>query len=463
MGDAAFRRSRSFWLDALGDPLEPRPALGGDTDVDVAIVGGGYTGLWTAYYLTEADPWLRIAILEAEVAGFGASGRNGGWCSAEMAVGLSGLARRHGPEAALAMHRALADSVDEVGRIADKEDIDCHYVKSGSLAVAVAPPQVGRIRAAVEAAHELGLTETDVRWLGPSAARDLVAVEGVRGAAFTPHCAVIHPARLARGLAEVVDEDRNVRLYEGTRVLEIGPKQVHTEHGRVRAEVVIRATEGFTPSLAGQHRELAPLYSLIVATEPLPRSFWDSVGWAGRQALTDGRPLLVYAQRTVDGRIAMGGRGAPYHFASAVRSQFDRDDRVFGSIRRALAGWFPALADVTTTHAWGGPIGVPRDWHASVGLDRSRGYAWAGGYVGDGVAASNLAGRTLAHLITGKDSDLVHLPWVGHESRRWEPEPLRWIGINAALALTRSADAAEARTGRPTRVRPWLRDRLLGR
>jgi glycine/D-amino acid oxidase-like deaminating enzyme len=463
MSDAAFYRSRSFWLATLGDPCEPRPALDGDRDADVAIIGAGYTGLWTAYYLSELDPWLRIVVIERDIAGFGASGRNGGWCSASLPTSLAKLAARHGRDGALAMYRAMVDTVDEVGRVTDKEDIDCQYAKGGTLTLSTAPPQTDRIRAEIAAEHDLGLTPDDVRWLGPSEAQDVLAVEGVRGAAFSPHCAAVHPARLVRGLAEVVEEERNVRLYERTPVLEIGPKVVRTERGTVRAPVVVRATEGFTATLAGQRRAMAPLYSLMVATEPLPTSFWDSVGWTDRQTVTDGRHLIVYAQRTADGRIAMGGRGAPYHFACGLQPDYDRDDRVFASITRALAGWFPQLADVTITHRWGGPLGVPRDWSASVGYDPDSGLAWGGGYVGDGVAASNLAGRTLAHLVTGTDSPLVRLPWVDLRSRRWEPEPLRWIGINTGLRLTAAADAAEARSGRPSRALPWLRSRIMGR
>ena len=463
MADAAFYRSRSFWLDTLGDPYDPRPGLDGDLSVDVAIVGAGYTGLWTAYYLTEADPWLRVAVLEAEIAGFGASGRNGGWCSALLPTGAVALAARYGIEPARAVHRAMVATVDEVGRVADKEDIDCHFAKGGSLTLATAPPQVDRIRAGVEAEHAVGLGATDVRWLGPSEARELVAVEGIRGAAFTPHCAALHPARLARGLAEVLEEERGVKIYERTPVIEIGPKVARSEAGTVRAPVIVRATEGFTPSLAGLRRTMAPLYSLMIATERLSPSFWAAVGWRRRETLTDGRHLLVYAQRTADDRIAIGGRGAPYHFGSGVRPDFDRDDRVFTSVRTALVRWFPALAGVTVTHAWGGPLGVTRDWTASVGFDRDTGLAWGGGYVGDGVAASNLAGRTLAHLITGTDSPLLRLPWVGHRSPAWPPEPLRWLGIHSGLRLTAMADAREASTGRRARVLPWLRNRVMGR
>jgi|SoiMethySBSTD1v2_1073268.scaffolds.fasta_scaffold297649_1 glycine/D-amino acid oxidase-like deaminating enzyme len=463
MADGAFYRSRSFWLETLGDPCAPRPGLTGDLQADVAIVGAGYTGLWTAYYLTELDPWLRVVVLEAEIAGFGASGRNGGWCSASLPTSLAKLAARHGRDDALALHHAMVDTVDEIGRVSDKEDIDCHFAKGGTLTLSTAPPQTDRIRAEIATEHDLGLTDADVRWLGPSEAHDVIAVEGLRGAAFSPHCAAVHPARLVRGLAEVVEEERNVKIFEQTPVLEIGPKVVRTVAGTVRAPVVVRATEGFTATIAGQRRTMAPLYSLMVATAPLPRHFWDAARWTERQTVTDGRHLIVYAQRTADGRIAMGGRGAPYHFASGVQPEFDRDDRVFASITKALGGWFPSLAGVEITHRWGGPLGVPRDWSASVGYDRESGLAWGGGYVGDGVAASNLAGRTLAHLVTGTDSPLVRLPWVDHRSRQWEPEPLRWFGINGGLRLTAAADAAEARSGRPARVLPWLRTRIMGR
>jgi glycine/D-amino acid oxidase-like deaminating enzyme len=196
----------------------------------------------------------------------------------------------------------------------------------------------------------------------------------------------------------------------------------------------------------------------MIATEPLPASTWAQVGWDGRETVAAGGHLFVYAQRTLDGRVAIGKRGAPYHFASRLRHAFDRDDRIHDRTRAALAELLPAAADARVTHRWGGPLGIPRDWTPSVGLDRASGLAWAGGYVGDGVAAANLAGRTLAELVTGGDGELARLPWVQHRSRRWEPEPLRWLGINGALRLAGSADAAERRTGRPAR---W-RGRLLG-
>lgn len=432
----------------------------------MAVVGAGYTGLWTALSLRTADPSLRVAVIEQEVAGFGASGRNGGWCSALFSASPERLERQGGPGAAAAMRRAMQATVDEVGRAAAAEGIDCQFAKGGTVVAARSPAQVARARAEVAAARAHGVGEEDLRWLEADEARRLLGAERVLGATYTPHCAALHPARLARGLAEAVGR-RGAALYEGTTALAIEPgsdgrrPSVRTGHGTVRAEVVVRAVEGFTPSLAGEGRTLAPIYSMMVATEPLGASFWAEAGLEGRPTFSDHRHLIVYGQRTADGRLAFGGRGAPYHFGSSVRPRYDGAPRVHRALEETLIELFPALADVQFTHRWGGPLGVPRDWCSSVGLDRASGTAWAGGYVGDGVSTSNLAGRTLADLILDRRSDLLALPWVGHRSPRWEPEPLRWLGVNAGLWTMRAADRSEARTGRPSRLAARM-GRLLG-
>jgi glycine/D-amino acid oxidase-like deaminating enzyme len=454
--DPAFYRRRSLWLDLLDDdPLLPRPALPGRLEVDVAIVGAGYTGLWTAYYLRRADPRLRVAVLEREVAGFGASGRNGGWCSAFVAVNRRKLARRAAREATIALQREMFHTVDEVGRVAADEGIDCHWVKAGALQLATYPVQLARLAAGVERARRWGMGEADQRLLGRDEAAERVRAAGLLGAVWTPHCAAVDPARLARGLAAAV-ERLGVAIYETTRVTRIRPGRADTTAGPVRAEVVVRATEGYTATLPGTRRAVVPLYSLMVATEPLPAETWDRIGWSGRELVAAGGHQFVYAQRTHDGRIALGGRGAPYHFGSRIRPGFDLDERVHGRLRAALGQLLPQAAEARITHRWGGPLAIPRDWTASVGLDRGAGLAWAGGYVGDGVATANLAGRTLADLITGKDTDLTRLAWVHHRSRPWEPEPVRWLGINAARLLAASADASEQRTGRPAHLRGRL-------
>jgi glycine/D-amino acid oxidase-like deaminating enzyme len=419
----------SFWLDTCGEALTPRPELPGDRDVDVAIVGAGYTGLWTAYYLSALAPSMRIAVVEREVAGYGASGRNGGWCSAFFPTSCA-------PD----LRAALADTVDEIGRWCTTESVDAHYVKGGALSLARTAAQAHRLR-----------TTPYAMWLSAEEADKRVRTAGVLGASYDAECAALHPGRLVRGLARVV-EGRGVDIYEQTAVTAIRPREVQTTRGRVRADIAVRATEGWTAELPRFRRALAPVYSLVIATEPLPSSVWDNIGWAGRETVTDGRQLLVYAQRTADDRIVFGGRGAPYHFTSRVHPSYDREPAVFSALAAAMGELWPVLRDTKITHRWGGPLGVPRDFHPSVGLDRSTGIAWGGGYVGDGVAASNLAGRTLADLICGRDTALTQLPWVGHRSPAWEPEPLRWLGINAARVLASSVDRAEA-AGKPARLR----------
>lgn len=454
-------RSLSLWLDTVPGPLAPGEPLPGDLDVDVAIAGAGLTGLWTAYYLASAQPGLRIAVCEREIAGFGASGRNGGWCSALFPASLAKLTRMAGRDQAIAMYRAMQATVDEVGRVAAAEGIDCHWAKGGTVQLARSAAQLERAQAEVAEEREFGFGEEDLRLLTADEAAAMVGAAGVLGGTYTPHCAAIHPARLVRGLAEVVRR-RGVSVFESTPVTEIAPGRLRTPHGTVRADFVIRATEGYTPGLPGLHRAIVPMYSLMIATEPLPDSVWQQVGLAGRHTFSDNRHVIIYGQRTADGRLAFGGRGAPYHVGSAIRPEFDRVPAVFAALRRTLGELFPAVADAAVTHSWGGPLGIPRDWCASAGLDRSTGLGWAGGYVGDGVATTNLAGRTLADLVLGADSDLARLPWVNHRSRPWEAEPLRWLGINAGIRAMSWADRQEARTGRQSRAAQVM-GRLIGR
>ncbi len=454
-------RSLSLWHDTLpaDDSLEPRPSLPGDLSVDVAIVGAGFTGLWTAHYLREADPTLRIAIVERDIAGFGASGRNGGWASALMPMGLDSIASEHGRDAAIRMQRAMYDSIDEIGRVTQALGIDCHFAKGGTLNMVRNPAQAPRVHAAL--AHSASYELRDDVWLDRHQAARRAAASRLLGAAHTPHCAAIHPGRLVRGLAASVTS-RGVALYERTSVESIEPHRVRTDHGTVTAQFVVRATEGFTATLPGLRRAMVPIYSLMIATEPLPEETWGEIGLSERETFSDARHSVIYGQRTADGRFAFGGRGAPYHFASAIQPGFDRDDRVHDAIHRTLVELFPQVRDAAITHRWGGPLGATRDWHCSVGLDPASGMAWAGGYVGDGVTTTNLAGRSLADLILGRPSDLTSLPWVGHRSRQWEPEPLRWVAIRSALALAAGSDRFEDRHLRPERPRSWVLAKLLG-
>jgi glycine/D-amino acid oxidase-like deaminating enzyme len=428
------------------------------------VVGAGFTGLWTAYYLLTAQPDLRVVVLEAETAGFGASGRNGGWCSALFPASPAKMAALPGSSrpAALALHREMRATVDEVLAVAEREGIDAQARKGGTVSLARTPAQLRSARDEVASARSWGRGPDDVRLLDEGEARARLDATGTLGATYTPDCAALHPARLVRGLAAAV-ERHGGRIHERTRVRAVEPGRAVTEHGTVRAGVVVRATEGYTRSLAGLPRAVVPVYSLVVATEPLPDATWERIGLRERETFSDHRNLIIYGQRTADGRLVFGGRGAPYHFGSAVRPGFDRAPRVFDKLRDTLVEMLPQVAGARFTHAWGGALGVPRDWVASVGLDRDTGLAWAGGYVGDGVGTTNLAGRTLRDLVLGHDTELTRLPWVGHRSRPWEPEPLRWLGVNAGLRAMNVADAEERLTGRPSVVARLMAPLLGGR
>jgi len=445
-------RTVGFWFDSIAadeDGFRPRPGLDADADVDVTIVGAGLTGLWTAYYLQERDPSLRILLLEKEVAGFGASGRNGGWCSSLFPWSASKLDARYGRDAAVGMRQAMVDTVDEVGRVAETEGIDIDFARGGTVTFARSKPQVAAARAEFEESERYGVDRVAL-W-GTETVRSRFGVRDALAATYTPACARIHPAKLVRGLARVV-ERRGATIAEGTEVLSWDAGTVQVRSGgsarTVRAGTVVNATEGYGSQLPQVGRRILPLYSLMIATEPLPDATWERIGIEHGQTFTDFRNLIVYGQRTADNRFAFGGRGARYHLGSAIRPGHDRSPRVRDHLIHTLYDLFPDAAGARITHHWGGPLGVPRDWHASVGYDRDAREAWAGGYVGDGLSTTNLAGRTLADLLTGSRTDLTMLPWVGHRSPRWEPEPLRFAGANAGLVAMESADLEESVTRR---------------
>lgn len=452
---------RVLWWDQL--PPELRAPLGSpltqDTSADVAIVGAGYTGLWTAYYLQQTMPGARIAIIEAHCAGYGASGRNGGWASAYFPQDHGALIDAFGLSAAQAMNSAMNDSVDEIGRVAHQRGWDIDWAKGGTVVAARSQAQLAALHARDAHLRSLGFTPSETL-LGAQATKKIMGATAVVGGTFNPHCAAIQPAKLVRHLAQHVVHS-GADLYENTAARSIEPGIVRTAGGDVRARYVIRATEGYTAQIPGLRRRVIPFYSSMVATEPLPQKAWDDIELANRPTFSDGRRLVIYGQRTADDRLAFGGRGAPYSFGSRISPIID-DAAIYRRLQGILADLFPVLHRYRFTHAWSGTLGIARDWWASVGLDPVTGLGWAGGYVGDGVGTSNLAGRTLAALVSGRDDDaLTQLPWVGHHSRSWEVEPLRWLATTAALAATNSADRIETRTGRAS-LRGRIVDALTG-
>lgn len=454
----------SFWLEDAQDDLAPRPALEGDTRVDVVVVGAGFTGLWTALELLRRDPALDVLVCEAEVAGYGASGRNGAWLSPYIAVTPGELARRSSPAIARSTLEAMRETVDEVIRACNEEGIDAQARRGGLLRLARGPQELPAIEQALRQLEAIG-ARGDARALDAAEVADRVQVAGVLGALFDPNAAAIHPGRTVRGLARAV-ERRGGRIVEHTPVSDVAPRQqggsatVRTATGTVTADTVILASEAWLSQLPGHHRDLLPVYSLIVLTEPQPETVWGDIGWDGHELLSSHRYTVDYLSRTPDGRILFGGRGAPYHFGSRISPDFDRHGPTHTLLRDQLRTWFPMLADVRFSHAWGGPLGMPRDWMPTFHLDPDTGIGGAYGYTGQGVATSNLAGRVLADLILTGTTPYAELPMVDHRSRRWEPEPLRWLGARYLQGALTRLDARTARTGEPPSGRS-LAERLL--
>ena len=446
-------RDISYWLATAGDDLAPRPALDGSTDADVAILGAGLTGLWTAFYLARRDPSLRIVIVERETAGFGASGRNGAWCAPDLNISMSRLARLHGEDSARAMQQATYDSVDEVGRATAEAGIDAGFHKGGELLVARGPHAVPSLEEAYAEYERFGFGDR-YRLLGAAETAAQVRIEGAIRGLFTDAAAVIHPGRLVRGLARHA-EAVGVVIHEGTAVTGFrardatGRAALVTDRGEVRAPVIVLAGEAYLTELPALHRQLIPLWSLIVLTEPVSDAAWAEIGWANREVVASTRMSIDYLSRTEDGRILFGGRGAPYRFGSPIRPEYDRHGPTHEGLKGFVREWFPMLGDIAFTHEWGGPLGMPRDWHPTMAFDPRTGIATARGYIGHGVSTTNLAGRVLTDLITGTPSPLTSLPLVNHRSPSWEVEPFRWIGVRYAQWAVGRLDATAERTGRP--------------
>jgi glycine/D-amino acid oxidase-like deaminating enzyme len=451
----------SLWRDAAINDAAPREKLSSDIETDVAIIGAGFSGLWTAYYLNKLMPNSRIVIIDANEVGFGASGRNGGWCSGFMPNSIDELAELHGREAAIEMYRQSFATLDEIESVLVNENIDCDFHRGGTICGATNSVQASRVTSEIAKFHNFGFTEDDIRQLSQTEVEHRINISNLQLASYTPHCAVIHPAKLVDGLARVV-EKLGVKIYENSPVTQYQSGSIKIDHITCRAQLIIRATEGFTPSIKTHRRTLAPLYSYMIATSPLTESQLHTLGWKNRETYHDARNMIIYCQLTADKRIAFGGRGAPYHFASRVKPSYNTHPLIHEKICNSMREIFEKIGDLEITHKWGGPLGVPRNWNPSVNFDARSGLGSLGGYVGDGVAASNLAARTMAHLIAEDNHELTQLCWANNQSRKWEVEPLRFFGINGLLKISESIDAYESKTNSPDRIRTKILDTFLG-
>ena len=439
----------SLWRATAEPLLLPPSEL--PRSADVVIIGAGYSGLWTALHLLREQPGVSVVVLERTAVGFGASGRNGGWVSALFPTSPEKVAHASSRVGALNLRRALRQVVDDVANWSLEEGIDCDYAKGGTITVARNAAQRESLRA--EADHERDWESPDTEFLDAAGAAGHVRIQGTIAGMYTPQCAVLHPLKLARGLARAVLARGGI-IVEQCTALSYKQGVVSTDHGVIACGSVVRATEGFTARFEDHAREIMPIYSLMIATEPLREEQWQEIGLAQRESFTEQRHVVIYGQRTADGRLAFGGRGAPYHWASAIDARFDQHPRVHAQLQRTLVELFPSLQGVRITHRWGGALGIPRDYFPFVNFEAGVGVM--GGYVGDGVAAAALAGRTMADLLLNRTTDRTALPWVNRHPRPWEPEPLRWLEANGMLAGLALADAQEARSNRPSRLADLL-------
>jgi glycine/D-amino acid oxidase-like deaminating enzyme len=448
-------------MDQLDEPLVARPALAQDLDVDVAIIGAGYTGLWTAYYLKQLAPGLNIAIVEAQTAGFGASGRNGGWLMGNL-LGEDRLLAGLSPEQRRASFDLLHSIPDEVETVIEREGIDCDYRKGGVLYCAARyPEQETSLREYLDSLYRQGLTERDYRWLSPEQLAQQIRIAKPYGGIYAPHVATIHPAKLVRSLARTV-ERLGVKIYENSPVTHWQSGSLRTANAQVRSRWIVPAVEGYAVDLPPLGKYQLPVQSLIVATEPLPATVWDEIGLSRGQAFGESSRQVTYGRRTADNRLVFGARGG-YRFAGKLRNNFDLTTSEVELRRYLFSELFPQLKNVRITHAWGGNLGMSRRFKPHMLCDQASGIALSGGYGGEGVGASNLGGRTLADLILQRDTELVHQPWVLQQRgldalKAWEPEPCRWLGYNAIIRSFVHEDQTLANPA----TAPWRRKLASG-
>ena len=439
-----------FWLDRPDTP-EPSPPLTGTAEADLAIVGGGYTGLWAARQALADDPGRDVLVLEAGTVALGASGRNGGFLTASVTHGAAN-GRAHFPDELATLHRLGNDNYDGLLRDLDALGIDAAFEPVGDLTVAVAPWQADELPEHAALQRDLG---EDVEVLdGPAMRAEVRSPTYLGGVWQRSHGGLVDPARLAWGLLAAVRR-AGARVHEHSPVTGVGAGGralvLRGPHLHVRARQVLLATNAFPGLVAPIRRAVVPVYDHVLVTEPLSDAQWASLGWRHRQGLSDGGNQFHYYRPTPDGRVLWGGWDALYHFGGGVGPEHEQDDRTARTLAEHFLATFPQLEGVCFTHRWGGPIATTSRFMFTAGT-RFRGrLAWAVGYTGLGVGASRFGARVALDLLAGEPTELTRLTAVRRPPVPFPPEPLRWVAIAATRRALARADADGGRRG------PWLR------
>jgi len=414
-----------------------RKSISKNDSFDVVIIGAGFSGLWSAFHLKQFQPNLKIAIFEKEYVGFGASGRNGGWASAEYPTSSNRLIKENGLESYKNLRTAITKSIDEISEIAKSNNWQIDYAKGGALVFARGNAQLSRISKEIDDEHQL---------LNKSQTTELINIPSALGSVFTPHCAALNPFKLVRALADHL-EKLGVMIYEQSSVSQIRDKQVEVNDFDVNCTFSIRATEAFTPRKWMGNRQI-PIYSLMVATEPLSNEVVKEIRNAQRATFQEASHLITYAQITSDNRLALGGRGVRYKLFSRLSERSEIDNRMHSALERRARSWFPQIANTKFEYRWGGAVALTRRWQAYLNFDQATGRAEIGGYVGDGVTLSYLVAKTLAEKMSNIKT--ANLPFIDQGIGRWEPEPIRYLAVNAGFKATVLADYEEKITKRPS-------------
>ncbi|MEO7982123.1 MAG: FAD-dependent oxidoreductase [Sporichthyaceae bacterium] len=439
-----------YWLD--GPEPDACPALAGRTTADLAVVGGGYTGLWTALLAKEADPGRDVVLLEARTVGWAASGRNGGFCSASLTHGLrNGLDRFRGEMATL--ERLGRDNLDGIEATVSAHGIDCSFERTGELTVATAPWQADELREIPALAEQVG---GKVEWLDADEVRGKVDSPTFLGGILDADgCAMVDPARLARGLREACLR-LGVRIHENTPVEELdgsGPAMVlRTPYGRVTAGRVALGTNAvFPPLLRRLSSYVVPVWDYALMSEPLTAERLAAVGWSDRHGLSDAGNLFHYFRVTDDWRILWGGYDAVYHFGGRTDDRLERNPDTFRTLAEHFFTTFPQLEGLRFTHAWGGVIDTCSRFSAFWGTAHRGRVGYVAGYTGLGVGATRFGGQVMLDLLDGRETERTGLEMVRRRPLPFPPEPVRWAGVQLTRRAVARADAREGRRG------PWLR------
>lgn len=432
-------KTRSFWL--FTDDYTPGSRLDTSTATDVVIVGGGFTGLWTAIMLKEADPSLDVVILEKEVCGFGGSGRNGGFAMTLLDFSLHHLMVNQGAERARAAHVAVAKSVHEIGAFVAKHNIDCEYEQNGYFEIATNKSHLRRLKLDIEAAEKMNLEGWEYR--DQASARAVLDSPQVLAGVYEEDCAVLNPAKLAHGLRDVALQ-RGVRIYEGTAVTKFEATadevKVHTAFGVVSGNRAVLAVNPWMDMFKEFSHKQVPVYTYAMASDPLTDEQLSRIGWRGREGIEDKRNYIHYFRLTRENRIVWAGGDAVYYMGSKVNTQVDRRKETYAYLKQTFDWYFPQLAELRFPYQWGGPVAVTADFLPYLGTVKNTNVHYAFGCNGHGVAPSHTWGEVLRDLCLGRETDRTDLLFVGRKEVKFPGEPLRWVGAELTRQAMRRQD-----------------------